>query len=195
MLAFSQESEVNSELQKLVNDKSLLQRDIGFKITDHSESKLSKVQFIYYRQEYNGIEIIGTESNLSLTQNGKVLINRNNFIRNLEEKTISTSRTNTPESALGKLATEMNYEFRNSIYPISTDGNTTYLSDGGISERVIPVKEIFYAEKYSKVKIAWEISIKETDSSDWWNFIINFSSSSRILNDLKSFFSFSFLPS
>lgn len=91
----------------------------------------------------------------------------------MKKKKKSTSRSNTPESILAKLATEMNYRFTKTINRLSSNSKITYLSDGGISERVIPVREIYFTEKYEKVKVAWKISIKETESSDWWNFIID----------------------
>jgi len=75
---YSQENDVQKELNNLVKTKKLSQNDIqNFKITDYSKSKLSNAKYIYYRQAYNEVEIVGTESNLIKASNGQVISSSN----------------------------------------------------------------------------------------------------------------------
>ena len=181
---YSQENDVQKELNNFVKTKKLSQNDIqNFKITDYSKSKLSNAKYIYYRQAYNEVEIVGTESNLIKASNGQVISSSNQFVQNLSEKLINQSHQKTASSIVAIVAQKMGYTFQNALKIVDKKENTTILSDGGISKYEIPVKKIYYAEKHGKVKSAWELSIKEIEGVNWFNFFVDDSSGEIILQN------------
>ena len=49
----------------------------------------------------------------------------------------------------------------------------TLFNKGAISENDIPAKLLYHYSKKTGTRITWELSIKETTGSDWWNFQVD----------------------
>ncbi|WP_299365032.1 M36 family metallopeptidase, partial [Winogradskyella sp.] len=172
---------VTSYLDKLVERNTLSKKDVqSYKITDSHTSRKSEVKHFYFRQSYNGVEIVGTESGLHILPDGLVVSSSNNFITNIEDKILANSRGSiSNRDAILRVAQQMNYPITGSLrqnaygYGTKLDPNKAIFTDGGISKVPIPVKKIYYSREFEKPVLAWQLSIYEISGENWFNFYVN----------------------
>jgi hypothetical protein len=170
---------VSQYLDGLVQRNILSTKDVqNYIITDTHVSRKSNVNHFYFRQSYNAIEIVGTESGLHVLSNGQIIASSNNFIASVEEKITARDQNSiSPREAIMRIAQEMNYSgagaIRESSYSSNLNRNQLYFTGGGISKSPIPAKQIYYARPFDKPVLAWEISIQETSGNNWYNFFVN----------------------
>jgi len=170
-------STLSAYLNELNQKGKLSPADTDYVITSEHTSSLSGVQHIYYRQAINGIEVLGTEASIHIAQDGKLATAHD---RNLVKDLTSSVKTNagalTAPQAIQAIANQMNYGAIKGLQEITDTKNangTSLFTNGGISGVDIPAKQMYYLVPNDGIRMVWEISIQETNSSDWWNFRVD----------------------
>jgi len=181
--AQSKNAQIDTEFQRLV-EKGAIAADqaSNYIITAQHTSSTSGVQHIYFSQAINGLRVNGTESSIHLFNGKKIKYNENLLLgENLKVKG-STSPVVSSKQAILSVAQQMGYKVISELNQIesknSINQETTFTS-AGISEREITAK-LVYQISDSKLVLAWEFSIEEVNSSDWWNFQVDASNSQII---------------
>ena len=156
-------------------EKLLQQKSNAITITHQHTSSVSGIKHIYLRQAINGIGVYGTESSIHTDVSGKTIVTHNNFKNKLSNTITSNSPSLTASGAIYTVANSMGYSI-NGLEEIAYEGGAskkTLFNKGGISERDIPAKLLYHYSKKTGTRITWELSIKETTGSDWWNFYVD----------------------
>jgi|GEM_PF-879228 len=157
-------------------------------ITSQHISRLSNVHHMYLRQAIAGIEVYGTESSIHFEADGSTLLMHNNFVANLDQQLRSAAPRLSAEEAIAAVSSQMGYSLDNIELQKEEGGvqRIALYNDAGISLREIPVKLIYYYNENVGVVAAWELSVLELDSSDWWNFWVD--ASTGAILDKSNFF-------
>ena len=156
-------------------EKLLQQKSNAITITHQHKSSVSGIKHIYLRQAINGIGVYGTESSIHKDASGKTIVTHNNFKNKLSTTITSNSASLTASEAIYAVANTMGYSI-NGLEVIAYEGGPskkTLFNGGSISENEIPAKLLYYYSKKTGTRITWELSIKETTGSDWWNFQVD----------------------
>ena len=155
-----------------------------FITTSQHVSSISGIKHKYIRQAVNGLEVIGTESSLHNDINGRLIKVNTNWVQNIEELVTKHTSAITPEQAISSTAIKMGYGNTNQLHKTKKEKaayvsetayqkKTTYYTKAGISSDLIPLKKLYYYNGKDKVVIAYEFAIKDINSSDWYNFIVD----------------------
>ena len=173
--AQKQDSNKQQERSGISLETLVKQKSNAITITHQHTSSVSGIKHTYLRQAINGIGVYGTESSLHTDSSGKTIVTHNNFIKTLSSTVSSNSASLSASDAIYAVASSMNYSI-NGLEEITYEGGTskkTLFNKAAISERDIPAKLLYYYSKKTGTRITWELSIKETTGSDWWNFYLD----------------------
>src|SRR5690606_26207355 len=146
-----------------------------YHITAENTSKASGVRHVYLSQAIDGIEVQGTESSVHFDKSGKVLMEHNRFLKDVQATVKSSSQGINAQQAISSVASQMGYRISNlqEIKKIGGKSKSAVFNKAGISSEEIPVKLIYYYREGMGTQLVWELSISETTSSDWWNFRVD----------------------
>ncbi|RMA57757.1 M36 family metallopeptidase [Ulvibacter antarcticus] len=144
-------------------------------ITSQHTSSLSGVEHTYIRQAINGIEVYGTESSMHKASNGATIRAHVNFVASIENTIVNSAASISPEEAIQAVANQMGY----TVFNLQQKGNLRGINQkgvfngGGISNRDIPVKLMYYYKQTEGTRLVWELSVNEKNTADWWNFRVD----------------------
>ena len=149
----------------------------NYKVTAQHVSSASDVNHIYFRQTYNGIEIIGTESSIHI-KNGKLIQGHNSFLKDIHERIVIANPIINEIAAIQSVSSKMGYTQKEAFLQLSKNviNRVTTFSNGGVSLENIPVKLVYKNLPHSKLVATWELSVKEISGSNWYNFFVDASS-------------------
>lgn len=158
--------------------KSLTEGDLSFELTDFFASKKSGIQHIYFRQSFNGLEIIGTESSIHLSESGKISSVKTKFQSSLAKR--GNNQQASPQisaiQAVNAAATHLGYSVTESLSVLnqefSMDRKTT-ISKGGISLSPIPARLMYYLTNDGSLVLVWDLSIEAMNKSEWYSVRVN----------------------
>lgn len=170
---FVRQAIVNSDMGKI-----LLKGDLSYELTDFYASKKSGIQHIYLRQTYNGLEIIGTESSIHLSESGKLSSVKSQFVNSIEKRgfEVNPSPQITAIQAVQSAAAHLGYNLTKSLQTISQDftvDRKMTISDGGISNSPIPARLMYYLQENGTLALVWDLSIEASQKAEWYNVRIN----------------------
>ncbi|EAQ39850.1 fungalysin metallopeptidase (M36) [Dokdonia sp. MED134] len=172
--AQSTSRDIDKILVSHIAKQQLKPSDIAaYQITSEHTSSTSGIQHIYFRQTYNGIEVIGTESSVHV-KNGKPVQSHINFYRDIETRVKSTSHIINETAAIQSVVTKMGYT-SGGLNQISYDAktNTRTFKSAYISRDPIPVKKVYTVTDQGALVATWELFINETQSKNWYNFFVD----------------------
>ncbi len=172
--AQSTSRDIDKILVSHIAKQQLKPSDIAaYQITSEHTSSTSGIQHIYFRQTYNGIEVIGTESSVHV-KNGKPVQSHINFYRDIETRVKSTSHIINETTAIQSVVTKMGYT-SGGLNQISYDAktNTRTFKSAYISRDPIPVKKVYTVTDQGALVATWELFINETQSKNWYNFFVD----------------------
>ncbi|MCG2419635.1 M36 family metallopeptidase, partial [Aequorivita sp. F47161] len=151
------------------------QKSNTYVITQQHVSRLSGIKHYYLRQAINGLEVAGTESDVHLDNTGKVLVEHNMFLNDVQATVKNNSQGITARQAITSVAGQMGYQVTNlhEIKNIGGKNKAAVFNKAGISLVDIPVKLMYYYREGIGTQLIWELSIAETTSTDWWNFRVD----------------------
>ncbi|WP_435579779.1 M36 family metallopeptidase [Gilvibacter sp.] len=166
---------LDQKLQELVENESLFQEDAAYIITAEHTSEVSGTHHVYFVQAINGIPVKGTESSIHINADGKLSNFNNKMIKNLYNQAQSLgSSSMTAEMAIQNVATRMVYSMTESLTQLERKENGVLLySKAGISKHEIPTQLVYHYADKGGLSLAWELSIAETRSADWYNFFVD----------------------
>ena len=167
---------VDRYLLQEVQKNKLAATDIAsYKILSSHTSSLSGVEHIYYRQSYNNIEIVGTESSIHI-KNGELIQAHDTFLKEVQNNILISNFGINEVSAIQSIASQMGYTQNGVISQLSYNANGNQVrvfSKAGISLEDIPVKRVYKLLPNGKLVASWELSIREVAGSNWFNFYAN----------------------
>lgn len=176
LMAQEPSSDVNTYLLQQVQNSALNPSDIAnYNITNQHTSDKSGVLHIYFTQSFNGSKVIGTESSIHLKNDHLIQANIN-FIKDIDQKIGVVSPSIGKIQAIQSIAQKMNYTISGSFTEIANTTpypNKTLFSNGGISQQDIPVELVYRKLTHGKWVATWEISIREVNDNNWYNFFVN----------------------
>jgi extracellular elastinolytic metalloproteinase len=191
-LTFSQNSNEPSENVTLILDYlkerksnlSFQDKDIEqLIVTNEYFSKSTGLEHVYVNQTFEGVKIFNAISSVTIKDGGVVYFS-NRFLSNIEAKVNSFSPTQSPVLAIQTLVRHFELGNVQDLIQIERDQNVYKFSDGGISQREIPI-ELVYVKVDESLKLAWSLIIYNKDNSHWWSARIDALSNEIIeVNDL-----------
>jgi len=180
LLSAQSPESLEAGLKHLENTRAeyqLSQKDIeNPKVTDHYVSKHNQLTHLYLKQTYEGIEVFNTSVNMAILRNYKVVSSHISLIADLENKINTTTATisaiEAVEYATRNLNISLNQELKTEGTPEGAEQKTIII-DENISREEIPIKLVYFLTKDGAVKLAWDLSILEVNSTDWWSMRID----------------------
>ncbi len=173
---------VREFLTTLVQENKLTPQDTEYVITSEHVSSISGVHHVYYRQAINGLEVQGTESSMHITRDGTLAKTHVNLISDINAQVKSSGVSFSASDAIQAIASQMNYDNITNLTEITSKSinGSKLFSKAGISGVEIPAKQMYYVDSNDEIRMIWEISIQELNSSDWWNFRVDASTGTII---------------
>ena len=177
---------IQQELTQVSVEKNLSIEDLSeFIVTDHHVSKKSGVEHIYLRQSFEGIEILGTESSLHFTQDGKLVSGSNNFVNSLTKRKSSKSAFALDAvQAVQSAASHLGYAVTEPLTVLSQLQNAdkkTNISRGGISLSDIPARLVYMLFENGDFTLAWDLSIEAVSKDEWYSVQVD-AATGRVIN-------------
>lgn len=159
-------------------EQTLSSADVRYELNDFYVSKQNGIQHIYFRQQWNGLEIIGTESAIHLDKSGKPAQVHNQFVNSLAKRAAesATEPQLTAMQAVNSASQHLGYGPTNGLAVQSTQSSPnrlTQMNDGGISLRDIQSKLVYYLTTDGDLKLAWELAIDSKINADYFNIWID----------------------
>ena len=170
----------NISLQNLIKQKS-----DSYVITKEHVSRISGIHHVYVRQAINSLEVYGTESSVHSDKTGKVLVEHNRFLTDVQSTVKNSSQGISARQAITSVANQMGYRITNlqEIKNIGGKNKAAVFNEAGISSEVIPAKLMYYYREGIGTQLVWELSVAEKTSPYWWNFRVDASTGKIIDKD------------
>lgn len=160
-------------IDQILKNYNISQQDAVYEITDQHISSISNVEHVYFRQVLNGLQIYGTESDVHILPNGKIISENTNFLKEVASRSNGgASPSLNAIQAVQAAASQLNYNISEALTIISslnTPNQETLISDGGISITPIPAKLMYQLNQKEQLVLVWDLSIQENSRQDWWN--------------------------
>ncbi|MBC3846046.1 T9SS-dependent M36 family metallopeptidase [Winogradskyella echinorum] len=137
--------------------------------THYSES--TDITQLYVNQTFEGIRIFNAISSVAV-KDGKVFYYANRFLNAISSKVNSTSPSNSPVSAIQKVATQLELGSLQNIQQLEQEGNRYVFSNAGISTEEISA-ELVYVKQEESLLLAWDFIIYAKDNKHWWSVRVN----------------------
>ncbi|WP_299703288.1 T9SS-dependent M36 family metallopeptidase [uncultured Pontibacter sp.] len=174
---------INKNKAKLkVKDKDV--SDLA--LSGESESKRSGVKHYYIKQQYDGIEIHGAITNMSVNSRGEVVTVGNRFQEDIDSKVSGKQPALDANGAVAAAARHLGVSVSESLTVLentNAKNREVLLSNGGISLEPIPAKLVYQPMLDGTLRLAWEVSIYELDAQNWWNLRVDASTGELLDKD------------
>jgi hypothetical protein len=140
-------------------------------VTDRYTDAHNGVTHIYLRQRFKGIEIVGSDVNVNVTRDGRIISLDSSFLANVAGKVNAGTAARSAGTAVKDLATSLRIKAPSTLKVKSTSGGASQsvvFQKNGISLEVIPVK-LVYQPLAGKLRLAWQVELYERSATHWWN--------------------------
>lgn len=156
-----------------IRNSSAIPNDYNdFSVTNSHISKRSKVSHYYLNQRFNGIEVKNAVMSIHINAQNKLIAKHNQFLTALTKKIEVFEPELSALDAIISAAQKMGYNLDIMPALISKDNDKALshkYSGGNISQEEIPVKLKYQPLPDGSIRLAWDLSILEINSSNWWN--------------------------
>ncbi|MCJ8165537.1 T9SS-dependent M36 family metallopeptidase [Pontibacter sp. E15-1] len=151
----------------------LTDEDIAdIELSSESVSKKTGVKHVYMKQLYQGIEIHGAITNISLDKTDHVLTMGNGLHKGVSKKVKGKEAGLDAEAAVAAATRYLNISIKEAL-TVKERGKgrdkEVLFSTGGISLEPIPARLVYQPMEDGSLVLAWEVSIYELDAQNWWN--------------------------
>lgn len=165
---FSQES--RQKIQTYLNENrakfGLSAQDVSnWDIQSEQNSNSTKIRNYRIVQNYNGIEVFNTQSNVWV-KNNEVINYVNHFIKNVSSKIVS-SNPKTFSQTLQSVYNQLNYKYT-SFEVVDNINEKTFLVSDGVQQEPI-VAKLGYNLVNNSLKLTWSFQFYSQNSSDYWD--------------------------
>ena len=130
------------------------------------------VTHIYLRQRLKGIEVCGADIDIHISDDGKVICMRNQSVRHLSTKKKMSTPLLTAQQAIHYAAKHLGLQMTEPLFVIQASGDlakTLTMSHGGISQRDIPMKLMYFATPQGDLTLVWDLVIQPWEQNHWWH--------------------------
>jgi extracellular elastinolytic metalloproteinase len=173
--AYAQEyvEEAKNYLQKHISDWELQPADLSdLVVTDAYQSAHNGAYHVYFRQRFQGIEILDANIQVHLLKNLRVIKVNEAAISNLQNRVPSLSPSLGAKAAIEQAAISLDIPFQ--AGPKQTEAATgkvqkSIFSAPEISLNPIPVKLMLFVDKNGQMSLAWNLQIYELNTLNWWD--------------------------
>ncbi|WCL81372.1 T9SS-dependent M36 family metallopeptidase [Saprospira sp. CCB-QB6] len=142
-------------------------------IYDRHQSKQTGVEHIYIRQMHQGIEVQNAVINLNI-KDGQLVSLGNRFEANLAARIEGQQPSISPYQAILKAVDALYLPPVQNLEELENSATNSYLfSPAGISLNEIPVKLCYQAGPEGEIRLAWDLSIHQTNKQHWWSLRID----------------------
>ncbi|MEO0775546.1 MAG: M36 family metallopeptidase [Bacteroidota bacterium] len=147
----------------------------SFFLTSEHISSSSGAHHLYCRQAHEGIEVNAADWSFHLDAAGALLVDHQQFVRNLGSKIRPGTASLGARSAVKNAATDLGYALSAPLEEVEAPrGNNQeqILSAGGVSLKDIPLRLVYHllADQYV---LAWDILLYEIQGTAVWSYRIN----------------------
>ncbi len=140
-------------------------------LSSETQSKKSGVRHLYIKQLYQGIEIHGAITNLSLSKEGDVIKTGNRFHKEVGKKVKASKAQLDAEAAVKAAAKYLNTPVKEALRVQEKSGGANKavtFSKGGISLEPITAKLVYQPMEDGSMVLAWEVAIYMLDQMHYW---------------------------
>jgi len=144
-------------------------------VSDEVRTQHNGATHVYLRQRHRGIDVLGTESNVTVAADGRLIGSHEHFARNLAARINATEPLISAAGAVGFAARALDLTVSEPLLelePPSGLQRSTLLSGGGVSLDAIPAK-LVYVRTDGAVRLAWDLVLRLYDNVHWWNLQID----------------------
>ena len=166
----------NSEIEQLAEEKNYSPTDIqGTILSDDYTSR--GIRHIYYQQAIDNIGIYGTSGAVHLKED-QVIASNLNFLPQVDKRNVSSQFRVQALEALARLAIDQGYPLSQTEVVIleadelAPEKNTLIQADG-ISNRVIPLKLVYFTDQAQEIQLAWSVFIDEVADAEYKNYMVS----------------------
>ncbi len=141
-------------------------------VTHKYASRHNGTTHIYFRQQVGGLEVVGSESNVNIAADGRVINLGDGMVRGLKSRVNVAKPGLSAADALLAAAAALELEVRGKVVPITKAKGVALVrrfDPAGISLEAIPAKLVYFATGQGDVRLAWDLVIRQLDGQHWWN--------------------------
>ncbi len=156
-------------LEENLTQLDLTTNDIQhFRVDAQRTSKQNQATYLYLVQTHNGVDIHNAIMTVGILPNGKVFHVANRFVKDAAQKINATTANLTPVQAVQAAAQNLRLEAEGSFTIKETRENVYYISPLNVAREPIKARLKYQLMEEGDVRLAWDLEINETRSSDWW---------------------------
>jgi hypothetical protein len=141
-------------------------------VTDQVPTRHNGATHVYLRQRHRGIDVLGTESQVTVAADGRLIGVHQAFAANLAARVDTSEPGMTPAEAVGHAARALGLapgEPLRELEPAGGPARSALLSDGGVSLDPIPAKLVYVHTASGAIRLAWDLVLRLEDGVHWWN--------------------------
>jgi len=171
VFVFSQTKE--QKIQTYLNDNlyklELTQQDVNdWILSGETSSESTKINNIYIKQRYQGIEIYNAISNLWY-KDGKIINIGNRFISNISSKVNTTTPNISVIDGLINAKSLLNIATSNNHSIIESEGNKKFKISNDGFEEPITASLVYQLNTENKLRLSWNYVIETEDHQHIWD--------------------------
>ena len=142
-------------------------------LRDDYVSEHNGIRHLYWRQRHLGIPVWNGDLAVNVARDGSIINLHNAFVSDLAAKAGGQAASVDPVTAIRNAASSVALNVRAPLLLLRTESGPArqaLYTGGGISADDIPVSLVYQpSEDRQSVRLAWDVTIRETNSNDWWS--------------------------
>ena len=152
-------------------------------IRDQYTSEQSGLTHIFFRQQYNGLEVHQADIHINIGRNGRILNLHNTFIPNLAGQISNDRAVLSAAQAIQAAANHLGLLITQPLTLQESNANGQLrLSNGGISRQDIPARLLYQPGKEG-VHLAWHLEIDERIQPNYWSIRVDAATGAILAQD------------
>ncbi len=141
-------------------------------LRDDYRSKHNGVRHLYWHQRHQGIAVHNGILAINVASDGSIINLNSGFVADLASQVNSTEASIDPVAAITAAADDLQLSNRAPLLLLQDLGGPTrkaVYSNGGISADDIPVQLIYQPMPDGRVRLSWDMTIREVSGPNWWS--------------------------
>ena len=147
-----------------------------YRLTDQYQTADTQTTHIYLLQQHAGLDVLETNLNINIANDGTVINLGNRFIPNLADQINSEPAQLTAVSATTRALQHLNLIPTAPITILkqsTTADQATTLSNGNIAAQDITARLVYQPTGTNGVRLVWNLQIASLDQQHWWDIRID----------------------
>lgn len=171
ILNLNAQQTVEPTIKKMLLQQGLTESDVAqLVITDQYTSKHNGVTHVYFRQQYNGIEVFNGVGSAHF-KNGEAVAVNQRFVANIATKVEAAKPAISVNTAVQQTASFMQVKAPTTLSKSALEltNNRTEILDATISSKPVKVQLYYFITDDNKVKLVYNTNWLDDKSGNWWN--------------------------